>query len=72
MRLGELITKVGVGYGVFLIVVSGIVARIPHAVTVIAGTENFWNTIVLLGAVWAITAVVITCMYKASRRAIGR
>lgn len=72
MWIGELITKRGVGYGMFLIVVSGMVAHIPHAVVVIAGTENFWDTIGLLAAIWAIAAVVITCMYKARHRALGR
>jgi len=70
--LGELITKLGVGSGMLLIVVSGFVARIPHALAAIAGTEDFWHTLVWLAAVWLITAIVVTCMYKASRRLMSR
>lgn len=72
MWIGERITKVGLGHGMFLIVVSGIVARVPHALIVVAQAENFWDTIGLLAAIWAIAAVVITCVYKARHRALGR
>jgi preprotein translocase subunit SecY len=68
MWLGELITEFGVGNGASLIIMAGIVARIPHAMNVIAGTEEFWNTILFLSAIWAVTVIVVVYIHKGARR----
>jgi preprotein translocase subunit SecY len=68
MWLGELITEFGVGNGASLIIMAGIVARIPHAMTVIAGTEEFWNMILFLSAIWAVTVIVVVYIHKGARR----
>ena len=68
MWLGELITEFGVGNGASLIIMAGIVARIPHAMTIIAGTPDFWNTLLFLAAIWAVTVVVVVYIHKGARR----
>jgi len=68
MWLGELITEFGVGNGASLIIMAGIVARIPHAMNVIAGQEEFWNTILYLAAIWAVTVLVVVYIHKGARR----
>jgi len=72
MWLGEMIDKFGIGHGMLLIVVAGILARIPHAMNVIAGQEEFWNTILCLAGIWTITALVVTFAYVARRRMLSR
>ena len=67
MWLGELITEFGVGNGASLIIMAGIVARIPHAMTAIAG-EEFWHTMLFLSAIWAVTVVVVVYIHKGARR----
>jgi preprotein translocase subunit SecY len=68
MWLGELITEFGVGNGASLIIMAGIVARIPHAMTQIAGSEEFWHTILFLAAIWAVTVIVVVYIHKGARR----
>ncbi len=67
MWLGELITEFGVGNGASLIIMAGIVARIPHALTTITG-EDFWQTILFLSAIWAVTVMVVVYIHKGARR----
>jgi len=68
MWLGELITEFGVGNGASLIIMAGIVARIPQAMVQIAGTEEFWNTVLFLAAIWAVTVIVVVYIHKGARR----
>jgi preprotein translocase subunit SecY len=67
MWIGELITEGGVGNGASLIIMAGIVARIPHAVMLITG-EDFWQTILYLSAIWAVTVLVVVYIHKGARR----
>jgi preprotein translocase subunit SecY len=43
MWLGELITEYGVGNGASLIIMAGIIARIPHAMYTILDDPEFWR-----------------------------
>jgi preprotein translocase subunit SecY len=70
MWFGELITEFGVGNGASLIIMAGIVARIPHSLYVLASTDasEFWNTVLFLSAIWAVTVVVVVYIHKGARR----
>ncbi len=68
MWVGELITEFGVGNGASLIIMAGIIARIPHAMVFLANTDEFWNTILFLSAIWAVTVVVVVYIHKGARR----
>ncbi len=68
MWLGELITEFGVGNGASLIIMAGIVARIPHSMTIIYGQPDFWSTLLSLAAIWAVTVVVVVYIHKGARR----
>jgi len=70
MWLGELITEFGVGNGASLIIMAGIVARIPQSLLVLINTDasEFWNTVLFLAAIWAVTVVVVVYIHKGARR----
>ena len=68
MWLGELITEFGVGNGASLIIMAGIVARIPHALVTLIQDEDFWTTILTLAAIWAVTVIVVVYIHKGARR----
>jgi preprotein translocase subunit SecY len=72
MWLGEQITSRGIGNGISLIIFSGIVANIPHAITgtLELGREGALSTpIILLVAVMAILVIAfIVFMERAQRR----
>ena len=68
MWVGELITEFGVGNGASLIIMAGIVARIPHAMDVIHTMEDFWQTVLYLSAIWAVTVLVVVYIHKGARR----
>jgi len=68
MWLGELITEFGVGNGASLLIMAGIVAEIPVAISSIIDAEDFWQTILGLSAVWAVTVLVVVFIHKGARR----
>ena len=70
MWLGELITEFGVGNGASLIIMAGIVARIPQSLLVLISTDpsEFWTTILFLSAIWAVTVWVVVYIHKGARR----
>jgi preprotein translocase subunit SecY len=70
MWLGELITEFGVGNGASLIIMAGIIARIPQSLLNLANTDTgeFWNTVLFLAAIWAVTVVVVVYIHKGARR----
>ena len=68
MWLGELITEFGVGNGASLIIMAGIVARIPHSMTFLYGQPDFWSTLLSLSAIWAVTVIVVVYIHKGARR----
>jgi len=68
MWIGELITEGGVGNGASLIIMAGIVAQIPSSLTLIAGTGEFWQTILFLAAIWVVTVVCVVFIHKGTRR----
>ena len=70
MWLGELITEFGVGNGASLIIMAGIVARIPQSLLVLINDDSgeFWTTILFLSAIWAVTVWVVVYIHKGARR----
>ncbi len=68
MWIGELITEFGVGNGASLIIMAGIVARIPYAMSLIIGTEEFWQTLLFLAAIWFVTVLLVVFIHKGARR----
>jgi preprotein translocase subunit SecY len=68
MWLGELITEFGVGNGASLLIMAGIVAEIPVAISSIIEAEDFWQTILGLSAIWAVTVLVVVFIHKGARR----
>ncbi|MFN0241305.1 MAG: preprotein translocase subunit SecY [Planctomycetota bacterium] len=68
MWIGELISEFGVGNGASLIIMAGIVAQIPQAMTLIIGDENFWQTLLFLIAIWVVTILVVVFIHKGARR----
>ncbi len=68
MWIGELITEYGVGNGASLIIMAGIIAGLPNSVVALKSSDNFWNTMVFLLLVWAITIFVVVFMHKGARR----
>jgi preprotein translocase subunit SecY len=70
MWLGELMTEFGVGNGASLIIMAGIVARIPIAMHRIytGDASEFWQTLLFLSAIWAVTILVVVFIHKGARR----
>jgi preprotein translocase subunit SecY len=68
MWLGELITEFGVGNGASLLIMAGIVAEIPVAISSIVEAEDFWQTILGLSSIWAVTVLVVVFIHKGARR----
>jgi preprotein translocase subunit SecY len=68
MWIGELITEGGVGNGASLIIMAGIVARIPSSLTLLYGTGEFWQTILFLAAIWTVTVLCVVFIHKGTRR----
>jgi preprotein translocase subunit SecY len=70
MWIGELITEFGVGNGASLIIMAGIVARIPvamHRLSTGDGSE-FWQTLLFLAGIWIVTVLVVVFIHKGTRR----
>ncbi|MFT5735434.1 MAG: preprotein translocase subunit SecY [Paracoccaceae bacterium] len=68
MWIGELITEYGVGNGASLIIMAGIIAGMPSSIAQLKENDNFWNVMVFLLIVWAITIFVVVFMHKGARR----
>ena len=70
MWVGELITEFGVGNGASLIIMAGIIARIPIAMyQVYSGdSQDFWQTLLMLAAIWIVTILVVVFIHKGTRR----
>lgn len=68
MWIGELITEYGVGNGASLIIMAGIIASMPSSIATLSGSDDFWNMMVFLLLVWAVTIFVVVFMHKGARR----
>lgn len=70
MWLGELITEHGIGNGASLIIMGGIIANIPAALTGIfnSSSSNFYSTVLTLSAIWLTIVVAVVFMQKGERR----
>jgi preprotein translocase subunit SecY len=70
MWIGELITEIGVGNGASLIIMAGIVAQIPPAMQQVysGDSSDFWQTMLMLSAIWVVTIVVVVFIHKGTRR----
>ena len=68
MWIGELITEFGVGNGASLIIMAGIIANIPFALTLIADTPDFWQTLMFTVAIWTVTVLCVVFIHKGARR----
>lgn len=67
MWLGEIITEQGVGNGASLIIMAGIVAVIPSSMQILWGGSEFWQTLLFLLAIWAVTIVCVVFIHKGTR-----
>lgn len=68
MWIGELITEHGVGNGASLIIMAGIIATMPMAFQRLAGTEDFWQTLLYMTAVWLVVVFCVVFIHKGARR----
>lgn len=68
MWIGELITEYGVGNGASLIIMAGIIASLPSSIANLSSSPGFWNMMVFLVLVWAVTIFVVVFMHKGARR----
>ncbi len=68
MWIGELITEYGVGNGASLIIMAGIIAVMPTTFVGLKDTGEFWQTILMMSGIWAVTVFVVVFMHKGSRR----
>ncbi len=73
MWLGEQITEYGVGNGVSLIIMAGIIARMPSYILNYWGSQGLSQdekikTLLLFALAWAVTVYVIVYITKAQRR----
>ncbi len=68
MWIGELITEYGVGNGASLIIMAGIIARLPANMLTISSQPDFWQTLMFLIGVWVVTIFVVVFMHKGARR----
>ncbi len=70
MWIGELITEFGVGNGASLIIMAGIVSRIPSSLMQLRSIDSgeFWQTLLTLSLIWLVTIVVVVFIHKGARR----
>ncbi len=68
MWIGELITEHGVGNGASLIIMAGIIARMPQSFQTLIGSEDFWSTLVYMIAVWMVVVFLVVYIHKGARR----
>jgi preprotein translocase subunit SecY len=69
MWLGELITEYGVGNGASLIIMAGIIATMPAALSQIVGSDpDWWNTVLWLSGIWIGVVGAVVYMQKGERR----
>jgi preprotein translocase subunit SecY len=65
-------SKFGIGHGRLLIILGGILARIPPGLNAIPGAERFCSAVFHTVAIWAITSLVTAFGYVAGRRLLSR
>ena len=68
MWIGELITEHGVGNGASLIIMAGIIAQMPNALLQMSGDEGFWQMLLQISGIWAVTVFFVTFIHKGARR----
>lgn len=72
MWLGEQISEFGVGNGVSIIIMAGIVDRLPQAVMQLVRTSSDatrqWQILTMMGAMWVVAVVAIVYITKGQRR----
>lgn len=69
MWLGEQITEHGIGNGISLIIMTGIIARMPNALQQsFTAAENAHQLLLLLIALWIITVLVVVYITRGQRR----
>ena len=68
MWLGELITEHGVGNGASLIIMAGIIANMPQALYTMAGDDDFWQVVLQITGIWAVTVFFVVFIHKGARR----
>jgi len=68
MWIGELITEYGVGNGASLIIMAGIISSLPSSFLQIRSNPDFWQILMYMIFVWAITIFVVVFMHKGARR----
>ncbi|MCB9914419.1 MAG: preprotein translocase subunit SecY [Planctomycetes bacterium] len=68
MWLGELITEHGVGNGASLIIMAGIIAKMPQALYSMSGDDGFWQVLLQIAGIWAVTVFVVVYIHKGARR----
>ncbi|MFT4539125.1 MAG: preprotein translocase subunit SecY [Planctomycetota bacterium] len=68
MWLGELITEYGVSNGASLIIMAGIISALPASFASIIDTPGFWQILMTMMGIWAVTVFVVVFMHKGARR----
>jgi preprotein translocase subunit SecY len=68
MWIGELITEHGVGNGASLIIMAGIIAQMPTALLQMSSDEGFWQMLLQITGIWAVTVFFVTFIHKGARR----
>ena len=65
--LGELITEQGIGNGLSIVILGGIVARLPQNIVSIYSRQGFGGLVVLVG-IMVVTVLVIVVVQEGQRR----
>lgn len=69
MWLGEQISEYGIGNGISLLIMVGIIDRVPSAIHGLTqGKDDSWQIISVLAAIWVLTVFVIVYITRGQRR----
>ena len=68
MWIGELITEYGIGNGASLLIMGNIIASIPQTIPLIAGQEDWYQTVLLMVAIWLGLVFFVVFIHKGQRR----
>ena len=68
MWIGELITEHGVGNGASLIIMAGIIANMPQALLSMSSDDDFWQIMLQIAGIWAVTVFFVVFIHKGARR----
>ncbi len=69
MWIGEQMTEYGIGNGISIIIMCGIIARMPSALqSFLAVSENAHQMSVTMGAIWVATVLVVVYITRGQRR----